>query len=197
MKTNLQRREFLSGSALAAVGACAAASLPVMAAAEGGSGEGRVTVESLGDLLRSLKLTPTRQESRHDFAFAAKVGGPGSEEWTLSMSVVLSKDEKSIWLMSWLDEMPSEVPSSALLSLLALNDRLGNGHFFAYVPSNRRIVLERIVPNENITTRTFRAYLLDMGRSVALTHSEWSLKSGGATGPSDRTAGKDDSETKK
>ena len=178
MKTNLQRREFLSGSALAAVGACTAASLPVMAAAEASTGEGRVTVESLGDLLRSLKLKPTRAESRHDFAFAAKVGSTGTEEWTLSMSVVLSKDEKSIWLMAWLDELPADVSTAPLLSLLSLNDRLGNGHFFAFVPSNRRIVLERVVDNEDITTKTFRSYLLDMGRTVAFTHSEWSLKSG-------------------
>lgn len=194
MKTNLQRREFLTGSALAAAGACAAASLPVMAAAEGETtAEGRVTVESLGDILRSLKLKPTRQESRHDFAFAAKVGGTGTEEWTLSMSVVLSKDEKSIWLMAWLDELPNnaDIPADALLSLLALNDRLGNGHFFAYVPSNRRIVLERIVPNQEITTKTFRGYLLDMGKSVALTHPEWSLKAAA------KTAGNEKEETKK
>jgi hypothetical protein len=188
---NLQRREFLSGSALAAAGACAAVSLPMMAAADE-TAEGRVTVDSLGDVLKGLKLKPTRTESRYDFAFAAKVGGQGSEEWTLSMSVVLSKDEKSIWMMAWLDELPEDVPSSTLLSLLGLNDRLGNGHFFAFVPSNRRVVLERVVPNELVTTKAFKANLLDMGRTVALTYAEWSKNS-----TANRTAGKDDSDSKK
>lgn len=191
MKMNLQRREFLSGSALAAVGACTAASLPVMAAAEE-SAEGRLTVDSLGEVLKGLRLKPTRTESRYDFAFAAKVGGQGSEEWTLSMSVVLSKDEKSVWMMAWLDELSEDVASGTLLSLLSLNDRLGNGHFFAYVPSNRRVVLERVIPNEQVTAKVFKSNLLEMGRTVAMTYGEWS-KNGGTS----KTAGKDDGDSKK
>lgn len=187
MKTDLQRRAFLSGSALAAA---AVAGLPALAAAQGeNTAEGRVTVASLGDLLRAIKLNPTRAESRYDFAFAAKVGPQGSDEWTLSMSVVLSKDEKSLWMMAWLDEVPEDVSAAPLLALLGLNDRLGSGHFFSYVASNRRIVLERVIDNEDITSKSFRAVLLEMGRNVALTHSEWSTKGWGSKRTASRSSG--------
>ena len=81
------------------------------------------------------------------------------------MSAVLSQDGTSIWLMAWLDECPkaaAEVPRTALLRLLAENDKLGGGKFFAYIPSNRRFVLQQVVPNEHMTAAKFKVILQDL-----------------------------------
>ena len=91
-------------------------------------------------MLSALGLKATKTDSRYDFTFTAKHG----EEWSLSMSVVLSTDEKSVWIMAWLDELPqsaADVPRTALLRLLADNDKIGHGMFFSYVAGNRRFVL--------------------------------------------------------
>ena len=80
--------------------------------------------------------------------------------------------------MAWLDELPkssSEVPRNALLRLLARNDKLGNGKFFAYIAANRRFVMQRIVPNQNMTTANFRDILKDLGQSVVETYPEWAV----------------------
>ena len=144
--------------------------------------KGEVTVESLGNLLSAIGVEAKKTESRYDFAFAAKVGkgedDKEAEEWQLSMSVVLSDDQKSIWIMAWLNELPKsaqDVPRTALLRLLADNDKLGNGQFFAYIASNRRFVLQRVVPNERITTAAFREMLVELGRTVTEYHADWSV----------------------
>ena len=100
------------------------------------------------------------------------------EEWELTMSAVLSQNQQSIWLMAWLDELPksaADVPRTALLRLLANNDRLGKGRFFAYVTGNRRFVLEQVLPNENVTPATFRRSLQELGASVVQTYPYWSV----------------------
>ncbi len=114
-------------------------------------------------------------ERRFDFSFPATYN---KEPWTLSMSAVLSENGNSIWVMAWLDQCPktaAEVPRTALLRLLAKNDTLGNGKFFAYIPANTRFVLERVVPNENITTARFREVLQDVGAGVVETYPYWSV----------------------
>jgi hypothetical protein len=86
---------------------------------------GALTEKSLGELLESLTLKPDKQQQRYDFAFLAPFG---DQKWELSMSAVLSQDGTSIWIMAWLDECPksaAEVPRTALLRLLAENDKLG------------------------------------------------------------------------
>jgi hypothetical protein len=90
------------------------------------------------------------------------------------MSTVMSQDGSSIWIMAWLDELPksaADVPRTALLRLLSDNDKLGKGKFFAYIAPNRRFVLQRVIPNENITAATFKAALDDLGQSVVGTHA--------------------------
>jgi hypothetical protein len=136
---------------------------------------GQLTEEQLGNLLKALGLEVKKLESRYDFQFKAV---HNKEEWELSMTAVLSQDGSSIWLMAWLDQLPrsaADVPRTALLRLLSDNDRLGNGKFFAYVATNRRFVLQRVVPNENVTTKAFRAWLDDLGLSVAETYDHWSV----------------------
>lgn len=136
---------------------------------------GQLTEQSLGNLLRAMGLKPKIEQKRYDFRFKAVLDG---NEWELSMSAVLSNDKKSIWVMAWLDELPksaSDVPRTALLRLLADNDRLGEGKFFAYIAANRRFVLQRVMPNTNVSTASFRDVLKDLGKTVVITYPHWSV----------------------
>jgi hypothetical protein len=136
---------------------------------------GQLTEESLGNLLEAMGLEPKKEEKRYDFNFKALYEG---EEWELTMSTVLSENGQSIWMMAWLDELPrsaADVPRTALLRLLAQNDRLGKGKFFAYISSNRRFVLQRVVDNQNMTTTSFRDMLKDLGGSVVETYPHWEV----------------------
>ncbi|HUG91695.1 MAG TPA: hypothetical protein VML55_12725 [Planctomycetaceae bacterium] len=135
----------------------------------------QLDTDQLGRLIHSLGVTPTRDQQRYDFQFKAIYEG---EEWELTMSAVLSQNRQSIWIMAWLDELPrsaAEVPRTALLRLLANNDRLGKGRFFAYITSNRRFVLEQVLPNENVTLASFRRTLQELGASVVQTYPYWSV----------------------
>jgi hypothetical protein len=144
---------------------------------------GQLTEESLGNLLKSMGLKPEKVEKRYDFVFRSVYN---KEDWDLSMTSVLSADGKSIWIMAWLDELPKsalDTPRTALLRLLAANDRLGNGKFFAYVASNRRFVLQRIIPNEGLSTKLFRDALADLGTSVCESYPYWSVSNWSAEKP--------------
>lgn len=136
---------------------------------------GQLSEQSLGKLLQAMGLEPKKSESRYDFTFKAI---HNKEDWNLSMSAVLSQDGESLWVMAWLDELPRsarDVPRTALLRLLSNNDRLGNGKFFAYVASNRRFVMQRIVANQNMSTAAFRNVLKDLGISVVQTYPHWAI----------------------
>lgn len=138
---------------------------------------GSITEEQLGNLLKAMGLEAKKVESRYDFEFKAV---KNKEEWELSMTAVLSQDGSSIWLMAWLDQLPkssADVPRTALLRLLSDNDRLGSGKFFAYVATNRRFVLQRVISNEAVTTKVFRGWLDDLGSSVVDTYDHWSVAS--------------------
>ncbi|MEM7810188.1 MAG: hypothetical protein AAF532_01745 [Planctomycetota bacterium] len=136
---------------------------------------GTLTEDSLGQLIASLGLQPKKSESRYDFRFKTTYEG---EEWDLTMSSVLSRNGESIWVMAWLDEMPessTEVPKAALLNLLSRNDEMGNGKFFAYIPSNRRFVLQRVVPNRGVSARAYAGVLKDLGATVRSEYGNWSV----------------------
>ncbi len=142
---------------------------------------GQINEEQLGNLLKAMGLEATKVDSRYDFQFKAI---HNKEEWDLSMTAVLSQDGSAIWLMAWLDQLPkssADVPRTALLRLLSDNDRLGNGKFFAYVATNRRFVLQRVVANEGVTTKVFRGWLDDLGGSVADSFDHWSVSAWKAT----------------
>lgn len=136
---------------------------------------GALTEESLGQVLMDIGLKPIRTEKRYDFAFKTKVRG---EEWKFSMSTVLSRNAETLWVMAWLDQIPetaNEVPSTALLRLLAANDRLGNGKFFAYIPNNKRFVLQRVISNERMSNKRLIESLQDLAVSVADEYPSWSV----------------------
>ena len=136
---------------------------------------GQLSEQSLGNLLAAMGLEPKKIEQRYDFKFKAIYQ---KEEWDLSMTAVLSQDGSSVWVMAWLDELPrsaADVPRTALLRLLAQNDHMGKGKFFAYIASNRRFVLQRVVKNERISTAEFRDVLRDLGSAVVASFPQWSV----------------------
>lgn len=173
MAISLSRRSIMGAALAAAVPALAG----TVAAQEKSATavKGKLTDQSLGTLLKAMSFEVNAQEQRYDFAFKATIE---DQEWELSMSCVLSQDTSSIWVMAWLDELPksaADVPRTALLRLLSDNDKLGKGKFFTYIAANRRFVLQRVIPNENITSEKFRAVLDDLGQSVVATHPHWSV----------------------
>ena len=167
--SNLKRRDFLLAGTAAIAGM---AGTKEIQAAE----KGVLTEEELGRMLESMGIKIKKEEKRYDFSFKAQYKG---EEWNLTMSSVLSQNGESIWVMAWLDKLPTsarDVPRTALLRLLAQNDRLGNGKFFAYIPSNKRFVLQRNIPNEDMNTKKFLSVLSDLGGSVVETFPHWSVE---------------------
>ena len=136
---------------------------------------GQINEEQLGQVITALGLKPNKIQQRYDFAFTAKFE---EEEWQLSMSSVLSQDGEWVWVMAWLDELPTnsaDVPRTALLRLLAENDHLGNGKFFAYIPANRRFVMQVSFPNEDMTSAKMMEVLKDLGTTVIETYPQWSV----------------------
>ena len=136
---------------------------------------GQITEAELGEMLAAIGLKPTKTEQRYDFAFKTSYRG---EEWKFSMSAVLSRNGQSVWVMAWLDQIPttsSEVPRTALLRLLAANDRLGEGKFFAYIPTNKRFVMQRVVANRDMTNKKMMEMLQDLASSVADEYPTWAV----------------------
>jgi hypothetical protein len=178
MKLSISKRGwFLVGGMTALFVAVAIFGRPLISSAQAPVEKkaGQVDEEQLGNMLKAMGLRTKKEEQRYDFSFKSTYAG---EEWELTMSTVLSQNGESIWLMAWLDPLPrsaADVPRTALLRLLADNDRLGKGKFFAYVASNRRFVLQRVIANSDITTAGFRDDLKDLGNSVVQTFPHWSV----------------------
>ena len=136
---------------------------------------GRISEEQLGEMLAGIGLQPRKTEQRYDFAFKMSYRG---EEWKFSMSAVLSRNGETVWVMAWLDQIPqtsTEVPKTALLRLLAANDRLGEGKFFAYIPTNKRFVMQRVIPNRDLNNKRMMETLQDLASSVADEYPTWSV----------------------
>lgn len=172
MAGELTRRSMLAAG-LGAAGALTTTT--ARAAAE--KAEGRLDLDGLAKALKAAGIKAKAREKAFDFGYVEKdaVG----EEWTLSMSAVLSNDEETVWLMAWLDELPqssADVPRTALLRLLADNDMIGNGIFFAYVKSNRRFILQRVLKNADLTATSLKTDLDELGFAVMNTYAHWAVK---------------------
>ncbi len=169
----------VSGFLVAGVTGAAITGMPGLTSADtpAAVAKNQLSVEALGTMLSAIGLKAERTESRYDFQFSSKIG----EEWQLSMSAVLSNDNSSIWIMAWLDECPknaADVPRQALLRLLADNDSLGGGKFFAFIASNRRFTLQRVMENKDITSASMRAALTDLAKTVVDTYPHWNTGTG-------------------
>ncbi len=194
MPTNISRRQLLSTGLAAVGGSLAAGALAAEKSKEKAPAKsGQLTLEGLGNLLAALGLKATREKTQYNFTFPAKL----EVEWNMNFSAVLSADEESIWLMAWLNDLPkaaSEVPRTALLRLLAENDKMGKG-FFAYIPATRRFVLERVIDNAEITTASFKEDMLELARLVIDTQAIWTVsewKNSGASPGDSKDAAKAD-----
>jgi hypothetical protein len=188
MSSNISRRHLLSTS-LAAVGGTLAAGALAAESDKAPAKKGKLTLEGLGKLLAAMGLKTTKEKSQFNFTFPAKL----EEEWNMTMSAVLSTDEESIWIMAWLNELPksaAEVPRTALLRLLAENDKMGKA-FFAYMPSTKRFILERVIDNENITTESFKNDMLDLARFVIDTQPVWTVSEWKQSGSTPSESGQD------
>lgn len=181
-------RRTVLGAAVAALAAPAV--VAAQQAAPTAAAKGKLTDDTLGTLLKAMGLEAKLSEKRYDFAFKSTIA---DQDWELSMSAVLSQDASSVWIMAWLDELPksaADVPRTALLRLLSENDKMGKGKFFAYIASNRRFVLQRVIANENMTSASFRAALDDLGATVVHTHAFWSTSNwSGSTTPEEPSRG--------
>ena len=136
---------------------------------------GSVDAATLGQMLVQLGVKPRAAGTRFDFELHSR---QDEKEWGFAMSAVLSQDAGTIWVMAWLEEMPkqaSKVPAAALLRMLAENDRLGNGKFFAYDRQNRRFLMQRVLPNKDITPGFLREVFRDMASGVISSHQAWAV----------------------
>lgn len=173
MNHNISRRTLLA-SGLTAIGGSLAAEEATAVNSDRSAAHRPLTLESLGTTLSAMGFETKKIESRYDFTFSARQ----QEEWNLSMTAALSTDEKSIWIMAWLDELPKsagDVPRTSLLRLLADNDKIGNGIFFAYVPSVKRFTLQRVLRNDRITSASLKADLTELGAKVVDLYPHWNV----------------------
>ena len=136
--------------------------------------DGQLSVEALGKMLEAMGLKPNKFESSFNFTFPFKA----EIDWNMTMAATMSTDEQGIWLTAFLAELPqsaADVPRTALLRLLAQNDEMGEGIFFAYMPKVRKIVLECMIANEDITSAVFKECLADLATRVAATQQYWNV----------------------
>jgi len=184
MSSNLSRRQLLSTGLIAVGGTIASAALAAEGDKTTSRGEkagsksdkplakGQVSLEALGKLLEAMGLKPTQYESSFNFTFPFKA----DIEWNMTMAATMSTDEEWIWITAFLSELPqsaADVPRTALLRLLAQNDELGNGIFFAYIPKIKKFVLERIIANDGITNANFKESLRELATRVSETQALW------------------------
>ncbi len=142
---------------------------------DGPTPEWKIRFAWVGQTLRTAGFQPQQADLRYDFQFTQVYK---SRSWQFTMSAVLSQDGETLWLVAWLNELPEDAQPSAeaLLQVLTLNDRLGGNTFFAYLPTYRRLVLERPVglQGRRLDGKALREVILDLSRTVADTYSTWS-----------------------
>jgi hypothetical protein len=185
MSSNISRRHVLSTGLAALGGTLATAALAADKVKTGDSdkaagksakpaAKSQLSLEALGTLLEAMGFKPTQYESSYSFTFPFKA----EAEWNMTMSATMSTDGLGIWITAYLADMPqtaADVPRTALLKLLAQNDELGDGIFFAYIPKVRKIVLERMIPNEGITSANFKESISELATRVTETQSFWTV----------------------
>jgi hypothetical protein len=136
--------------------------------------DSQLSLASLGTMLEAMGLKPNKFESSYNFTFPFKA----ETEWNMTMAATMSADEQGIWLTAFLAELPSsaaDVPRTALLRLLAQNDEMGEGIFFAYMSKVRKIVLECFLANEDLNSAVFKECLSDLASRVAATQQYWDV----------------------
>jgi len=173
MSSKITRRRLISSGLAVVGGTLATGAVAAEKQAADREKASPLSLEELERLLKGLGLKLSKVETRFDFSFDAK----RENEWKMGMSVFLSSDGDGIWITAWLDELPkssADVPRTALLRLLAENDKMGKV-FFAYSSGNRRFALNRFLPNENVTAASLKKDLIEVANVVADTQEFWSV----------------------
>ncbi len=131
--------------------------------------------KQLGAMISQMGLEPYRIQSRYDFQYRAKLDG---QEIELSLSAVLREDDSLIRVRAWLDPLPAgTIPGGPLLDMLSRNEEMNRGLRFAYSKQTGRFLLEKTVPNKEITPELLATIFQDVSLSVTENWSVWSTSS--------------------
>ena len=129
----------------------------------------------LGAMISQMGLEPYPVQSRYDFQYRAELDG---QEIELSLSAVLREDDSLIRVSAWLDPLPAgTIPGGPLLDMLSRNEEMKRGLRFAYSKQTGRFLLEKTVPNNEITPEILAAIFQDVSLSVTENWSIWSTSS--------------------
>jgi hypothetical protein len=201
MSLNFSRRQILSTGIAALGGTLATAAIAADADKSAKSSKpaarNPLSVEELGLLLEAMGLKATQFESSFSFTFPFKA----EAEWNMTMSATMSTDARGVWITAYLADLPqaaADVPRTALLKLLAQNDELGDGIFFAYIPKVRKIVLQRVIYNDGITSVIFKEAVRELATRVVETQQLWTVSEWKqSTTPSGKDASGDEKSTER
>lgn len=131
-----------------------------------------LSLGEIGLLLGELNLEFSTLPRRHDFLYQADLEDQVLE---LFFSVYLSEDGSQLRIRAWLDALPANVDvQDHLLGLLARNTTMQQGLHFGYNAETRRLLLETVIPNENVSSETIASSLVGVSREVAGSWKLWS-----------------------
>jgi len=131
--------------------------------------------KQLGAMISQMGLEPYRVQSRYDFQYRAKLDG---QEIELSLSAVLRENDSLIRVSAWLDPLPAGIiPGTPLLDMLSRNEEMKRGLRFAYSKQTGRFLLEKTVPNKEITPELLATIFQDVSHSVTENWPVWSTSS--------------------
>ena len=131
-----------------------------------------LSLEEIGLLLGELDLEFSTLPQRHDFLYQADLEDQVLE---LFFSVYLSEDGSQLRIRAWLDALPANVDvQDHLLGLLARNTTMKQGLHFGYNAETRRLLLETVIPNQNVSSETLGNSLVGVSREVADSWKLWS-----------------------
>ena len=129
-------------------------------------------MQQLGAMIREMGLEPYLVQSRYDFQYLTEVNG---QEIELSLSAVLRENNSVVHVKAWLDPLPAGiVPGEPLLEMLARNEEMHRGLRFAYSRQMGRFLLEKTVPNRDVTPQVLTRIFDDVSQGVTENWSVWS-----------------------
>ncbi len=131
--------------------------------------------KQLGEMITQMGLEPYRVQSRYDFQYLAEFEG---QEIELSLSAVLRENDSLLRIRAWLDPLPAgTIPGAPLLEMLSRNEEMNRGLRFGYSKQTGRFLLEKTVPNTQITPELLTTIFRDVSLSVTENWSVWSTDS--------------------
>jgi hypothetical protein len=97
-----------------------------------------------------------------------------SQDYTFDVRVALSPNKRSIWLMSYLDDVPATVEASRLRALLeAINSKTGKMQFRLV---GEQLKADQPLDNVGVTPARLRRELDDFAASLQDTDTLWNVK---------------------